>query len=166
MTKDPAGEDSPRGPRALSTPKEPSAACYFVNDKTARPGSRVQVGSLLADHPDRLSLEMTFQNPAKAPEAGLTYGSAVDFRRPHPNSLPWPNSNNADHTPCGSETKGRRGMSALPPKADMDKHDRDVRFVPKADSCSATPRMLIRLPLWRTRIVTSGMLSKNVLPAP
>jgi hypothetical protein len=24
-------------------------------------------------------------------------------------------------------------MSALPPKADMDQHDRDVRFVPKAD---------------------------------
>jgi hypothetical protein len=28
-------------------------------------------------------------------------------------------------------------MSALPPKADMVQHDRDVRFVPKADSCSA-----------------------------
>jgi hypothetical protein len=27
-------------------------------------------------------------------------------------------------------------MSALPPKADMDQHDRDVRFVPKADSCT------------------------------
>jgi hypothetical protein len=25
------------------------------------------------------------------------------------------------------------GMSALPPKADMDHHGRDVRFVPKAD---------------------------------
>ena len=24
-------------------------------------------------------------------------------------------------------------MSALPPKADMDEHGRDVRFVPKAD---------------------------------
>jgi hypothetical protein len=24
-------------------------------------------------------------------------------------------------------------MSALPPKADMDQHGRDVRFVPKAD---------------------------------
>jgi hypothetical protein len=24
-------------------------------------------------------------------------------------------------------------MSALPPKPDMDQHDRDVRFVPKAD---------------------------------
>ena len=26
-----------------------------------------------------------------------------------------------------------RAMSALPPKADMDPHGRDVRFVPKAD---------------------------------
>jgi len=26
-----------------------------------------------------------------------------------------------------------RAMSALPPKADMVQHDRDVRFVPKAD---------------------------------
>jgi hypothetical protein len=28
-------------------------------------------------------------------------------------------------------------MSALPPKADMVQHNRDVRFVPKADSCTA-----------------------------
>jgi hypothetical protein len=28
-------------------------------------------------------------------------------------------------------------MSAIPPKADMDQHDCDVRFVPKADSCTA-----------------------------
>jgi hypothetical protein len=28
-------------------------------------------------------------------------------------------------------------MSALPPIADIDQHARDVRFVPKADSCSA-----------------------------
>src|SRR5215472_1759902 len=28
-------------------------------------------------------------------------------------------------------------MSALPPKADMDRHGHDVRFVPKADSCTA-----------------------------
>ena len=28
-------------------------------------------------------------------------------------------------------------MSALPPKADMDHHGRDVRFVPKADICTA-----------------------------
>jgi hypothetical protein len=28
-------------------------------------------------------------------------------------------------------------MSALPPKADMVRHNPDVRFVPKADSCTA-----------------------------
>jgi len=28
-------------------------------------------------------------------------------------------------------------MSALPPKADIVQHDRDVRFVPEADSCTA-----------------------------
>jgi hypothetical protein len=28
-------------------------------------------------------------------------------------------------------------MSALPPKADMAQHDCDVRFVPKADKCTA-----------------------------
>jgi len=28
-------------------------------------------------------------------------------------------------------------MSALPPKADLDQHGRDVRFVPKADICGA-----------------------------
>jgi hypothetical protein len=31
---------------------------------------------------------------------------------------------------------GGRAMSALPPKADMVQHARDVRFVPKADSCA------------------------------
>ena len=30
-----------------------------------------------------------------------------------------------------------RATSALPSKADMVRHDRNVRFVPKADSCSA-----------------------------
>ena len=30
-----------------------------------------------------------------------------------------------------------RVMSALPPKADIDRHGRHVRFVPKADSCNA-----------------------------
>jgi hypothetical protein len=29
-------------------------------------------------------------------------------------------------------------MSALPPKADMDQHSRDVCFGPRADSCTAT----------------------------
>src|SRR5215472_14608161 len=33
-----------------------------------------------------------------------------------------------------------RLMSALPPKADMDQHGRDVRFVPKADICGAAKR--------------------------
>ena len=31
----------------------------------------------------------------------------------------------------------QKGMSALPPKADMCSATRDVRFVPKADSCTA-----------------------------
>ena len=35
-----------------------------------------------------------------------------------------------------------RLMSALPPKADMDQHGRDVRFVPKADSRGATKTSL------------------------
>src|SRR5215469_9178119 len=30
-----------------------------------------------------------------------------------------------------------QSMSALPPKADMDQHGLDVRFVPKAEICSA-----------------------------
>jgi len=49
--------------------------------------SSVHAGPLLADHSARLSWEMTFQNPVKAPEGGLAYGSTVDFRRPHPNGL-------------------------------------------------------------------------------
>jgi hypothetical protein len=36
----------------------------------------------MGDHPRRLSSQTTFQNPAKASEGGLTYGSTVDFRRP------------------------------------------------------------------------------------
>jgi len=35
-------------------------------------------------------------------------------------------------------------MSALPPKADIDQHGRDVRFVPKADSCTAAKNVVIR----------------------
>ena len=31
-------------------------------------------------------------------------------------------------------------MSALPPKADMDQHGRDVRFVPKADIMQCSSR--------------------------
>jgi hypothetical protein len=33
-------------------------------------------------------------------------------------------------------------MSALPPKADIAERDWDVRFVPKADSCTATILLL------------------------
>jgi len=33
-----------------------------------------------------------------------------------------------------------RTMSALPPKADIGTQPRDVRFVPKADSCTAAKR--------------------------
>ena len=33
-------------------------------------------------------------------------------------------------------------MSALPPKADKERTSRYVRFVPKADSCSAAKRIL------------------------
>src|SRR5215472_2201484 len=36
-------------------------------------------------------------------------------------------------------------MSALPPKADIETQSRDVRFVPKADSCSAAKWSLFRL---------------------
>jgi hypothetical protein len=38
-------------------------------------------------------------------------------------------------------------MSALPPKADMDHHGRDVRFVPKAavSSCRKTARLFYHL---------------------
>jgi hypothetical protein len=35
-------------------------------------------------------------------------------------------------------------MSALPPKADIPERQLDVRFVPKADSCSATIQLLGR----------------------
>src|SRR6516225_8704473 len=40
-------------------------------------------------------------------------------------------------------------MSALPPKADMDQYGRDVRFVPKADICSAAIRTVTRSPCRR-----------------
>jgi len=38
-------------------------------------------------------------------------------------------------------------MSALPPKADMDRRDGNVRLVPKADICIAGD-FLIRSPHW------------------
>ena len=37
----------------------------------------------------------------------------------------------------GGHLHNVRPMSAFPPKADVAQHDRDVRFVPNADSCSA-----------------------------
>ena len=52
----------------------------------------------------------------------------------------------AERAPLSGSTvtvRGRRPMSALPPKADIDQHRCDVRFVPKADSCSATKNGLV-----------------------
>jgi hypothetical protein len=40
---------------------------------------------------------------------------------------------NTLHCADASITRGAPNRSALPPKADMAQHDRDVRFVPKAD---------------------------------
>jgi hypothetical protein len=37
-------------------------------------------------------------------------------------------------------------MSALPPKADIAQHGDNVRFVPKADSCSAAIKIATRSP--------------------
>jgi len=40
---------------------------------------------------------------------------------------------------CQKQTfSGRAPMSALPPKADIGTQPRNVRYVPKADSCGAT----------------------------
>jgi hypothetical protein len=36
-------------------------------------------------------------------------------------------------------------MSALPPKADIVQHGGNVRFVPIADSCSASRKLLVHL---------------------
>ena len=47
--------------------------------------------------------------------------------------------------PCGFIARsGLTTMSALPPNADIAESDRHVRFVPKADSCSAAKSILIR----------------------
>ena len=54
-------------------------------------------------------------------------------------------------------------MSALPPKADIAERHRDVRFVPKADSCSAAKRTVIRSPGRRERLV--GLAQQYKLPA-
>jgi hypothetical protein len=44
----------------------------------------------------------------------------------------------------GQETfPGKATMSPLPPKADVAERNRHVRFVPKADSCTAAKRSLL-----------------------
>src|SRR5262249_36911 len=53
-------------------------------------------------------------------------------------SLNKPHTSHWRSTPAHKLTQGHDGaMSALPPKADIDRRDRHVRFVPKAESCSA-----------------------------
>ena len=61
--------------------------------------------------------------------------------------------------PLGQKQTSRhlQPMSALPPKADIGTQSRNVRFVPKADSCAAaissfTPRLAQRPAVW-TRIL-------------
>ena len=44
---------------------------------------------------------------------------------------------------CFRGNSGHWGMSALPPKVDIRCRDRDVHFVPKADSCTAAKRYSI-----------------------
>jgi hypothetical protein len=56
-------------------------------------------------------------------------------------------------------------MSALPPKADIIHHDCDVRFVPKADSCTATEN-LYRITLFGTRKQRVGHFEYLFLAVP
>src|SRR5215831_14757246 len=67
-----------------------------------------------------------------------------------------PNSNKSscnarpDHTLGPKQAqRDRAAMSALPPKADIERHDWHVRFVPTADLCTATSpcHECIRAPL-------------------
>jgi len=58
-----------------------------------------------------------------------------------------------------------RPMSALPPKADMVQHNRDVRFVPIADSCTATEN-LYRITLFGTRKQRVGHFEYLFLAVP
>src|SRR6516164_4456390 len=44
-------------------------------------------------------------------------------------------------------------MSALPPKADIERHDWHVCFVPKADKCTAAKSTAIRPPRRRARAI-------------
>jgi hypothetical protein len=55
-----------------------------------------------------------------------------------------------------------RVMSALPPKADIAESDWHVRFVPKADICSAA-RIVIRLPRPRGREVLLEPRGQGIL---
>jgi hypothetical protein len=50
-----------------------------------------------------------------------------------------------------------RLMSALPPKADMDRCDRDVCFVPKADSCTAAINASLRQSAYRIMAVSRNV---------
>jgi hypothetical protein len=51
-------------------------------------------------------------------------------------------------------------MSALPPKADIDPHGRDVRFVPKADIPRRGKNVAIRSPRLRALGVTTAPLGR------
>jgi hypothetical protein len=58
-------------------------------------------------------------------------------------------------------------MSALPPKADIGTHRLSVRFVPKADSCTAAKKRRIRSPRRRGRAVKARpMMMGRVMVAP
>jgi hypothetical protein len=61
----------------------------------------------------------------------------------------------------GSEGLNRPGkigpfLSASRPKADMVQHGRDVRFVPKADSCSAA-----KIPLFNHLVGTTNQRNRK-----
>jgi hypothetical protein len=53
---------------------------------------------------------------------------------PELTNVPWPPANRP-MSALGQKQTSRhlQPMSALPPKADMERHGHDVRFVPKAD---------------------------------
>ena len=51
-------------------------------------------------------------------------------------------------------------LSALPLKADIEPHDWHVRFVPKADSCTAAKSTAIRSPRRRAAGETTALLDR------
>jgi hypothetical protein len=53
-------------------------------------------------------------------------------------------------------------MSALPPKADIESRSRDVRFVPKADICSAAIRTATRSPRRREKAVIVALKGERL----